>query len=337
MAEQDAANIQIFGNADEAPDDLARRVARAIKEALTGDGFEAIPASEASDRELAVVISNQKGRATVLDEAGDGQRDGVESLARHLSQTLDALTVSVVGSAHLPVIALHGGGATLSVLPEDAKEEELHGAWGDLLVGGNTPADLKQVWFAPGNPLVRTAEILSVEPSLMTVNYSALGRLGRAGARLRFKSKDGTATAAGPRLRAAAKPGQALSPAPGEPFTVAVVVQNRGSASKGVDVTLRGRLLTEEWMEIRSARLQTSDFREEQRPRFRVVRNDRVYQARFEAAPLPGSDSSDVLELTLECQLTRTLPSPEQLKIALEAMGSSSGGCSVDVAISPKR
>jgi hypothetical protein len=330
MGDLGAANIQVFGSEDEAPDDLARRVARAIKETVTAEGFESIPASEASDRELAVVLSTQPG-VTVLDESGDAERETIETLARQLSGSLGALTISVHGASHLPTISLHGGGATLSMLPEDAKEESLHDAWGELLIGGNTPADLKQVWFAPGNPLTRTAEILCIEPSLMTVNYAALGRLGRAGARLRFKSTGGTVTVSGPRLRAAPMPGQQLAPRPGEPFKVVVVAQNRGAPATGVDLTLRGRLLSEEWLEVRSVAVQGKDFKEEQRPRFRVVRNDRVYQARFEQAPL--GNGSDVLNVTLECQLTRALPTLEALKLGFEPIGSASGGCSVDIPI----
>jgi hypothetical protein len=82
---------------------------------------------------------------------------------------------------------------------------------------------------------------------------------------------------------------------------------------------------------VRSIAVQTKDFKEEQRPRFRVVRSDRVYQARFEQAPLGGD--SDVLNVTLDCQLTRALPTVEALKVSFEPIGSASGGCSVDIPI----
>lgn len=332
MAEIATANIQVFGAEDEAPDDLARRVARAIKEVVAAEGFETVPAGEASDRELAVVLSTQKGRVTVLDEAGDQSPEAIEALARQLSQSLDALTLSVVGSPKASAAALHGGGATLSLLPEDAQGGELHEAWGDLLIGGNTKEDLAAVWKKPASPLAKTAELLCIEPSLMTVNYAALGRLGRSGARLRFKSKGGMVTFSGPRLRAAAMPGP-KAPRPGEPFTVGVVVQNRGAPGAGVELTLRGRLLTEEWLEIRNASLSGRDFKEDQRPRFRTVRSDRVFQARFEKAPLAAPGAPDVLKLTLECQLTRVLPKPEPLKVSLDPVGSPSGGCAVDIPI----
>lgn len=332
MAEIATANIQVFGADDEAPDDLARRVARAIKEVVTAEGFEAVPAGEASDRELAIVLATQKGRVTVLDEAGDQSPEAIETLARQLSQSLNALTLSVLGSPKASAVALHGGGATLSLLPEDARESELHDAWGELLVGGNTPQDLAGLWGKPGNPLAKTAELLCIEPSLMTVNYAALGRLGRSGARLRFKSTGGMVTVSGPRLRAAAMPGP-KAPKPGEPFLLGVVVQNRGAPGAGVELTLRGRLLTEEWLEVRNASLSGRDFQEEQRPRFRTVRSDRVFQARFEKAPLAAAGSPDVLRLTLECQLTRALPKPEPLKVSLDPVGSPSGGCSVDVPV----
>jgi hypothetical protein len=122
-------------------------------------------------------------------------------------------------------------------------------------------------------------------------------------------------------------------PQPGQPFPVGVVAQNRGAPGKGVEITLRGRLLTEEWLEVRSVMLTVGGFKEEQRPRFRVVRNDRVIQARFDEAPLPGAGATEVLSLTLDCQLTRSLPKPEALKITFEPLGSASGGCSVDLNI----
>jgi hypothetical protein len=337
VADLSAANIQLFGSDDDAPDDFARRIAKAVKETLAADGFGPVPAGEASDRELAIVISTSKGRATVLDEAGDRDRETLETLARQLSQALGVLAVSVHGSPATPTIGLHGGGMTLSSLPEDAKEETLHEAWGELLVGGNTPKDLKDVWFARGNPLTRTAEILTIESSLITVNHAALGRLGRAGVRLRFKGSGEMTTASGPRLRAASLPGQKISPPPGEVFPVHVVVQNKGAPGTGVDVTLRGRILSEEWLEVRSVALTTGGFKEEQRPRFRVVRNDRVFQARFDKAPLAGAGAPEILTVSLQCQLTRHLPSAEPLQVSLEPVGSSSGGCSIDVPIFPRK
>lgn len=337
VADLAAANLQIFGSDDEAPDDFARRVARAIKETLGAEGFGPVPAGEASDRELAIVISTQKGRATVLDEAGDRDRNALETLARQLSQALDVLTVSVNGSPSAVAVGLHGGGMTLSMLPDDAGEEELHEAWGELLIGGNTPRDLKELWLAQGNPLARTGEILAVEPSLLTVNHAALGRLGRAGVRLRFKGMGELVTNGGPRLRAASMPGQKISPVPGEPFAVHVVVQNKGAPGAGVDVILRGRLLSEEWLEVRTIGVTTGGFKEEQRPRFRMVRNDRAFQARFDKVPLAGAGAPEVLAVAMQCQLTRTLPQTESLQVALEPVGSSSGGCSIDVPIFPRK
>lgn len=334
MAEA-AANIQVFGGADEAPDDLARRVAVALRELVKADGFEPVPAGEASDRELAVVIPSQRGWVTVLDEASDGQREVIETLARSLSQAVGGLTLSVVGAGKDTSMGLHGGGATLSLLPEDAREAELHGAWADLLAGGNTPQDVAALWKVPKNPVPEMAQLLCVEPSLMTVSYAALGRLGRAGARLRFRSTTATASATGPRLRAATVPGQKLSPLPGVPFRIGVVAQNKGAAAQGLELTLRGRLLTEEWLELRSVRAATGDWQDEQRPRFRVVRNDRVIQARFDGAPLLPESAGGVLSLTLECQLTRSLPTQEALRVSLEPLGSAAGGCSVDVSLGP--
>ena len=307
-------------------------MAQALKATVKADGFEPVPASEASDRELAVVIPSNRGWVTVLDESGDNQRDTIETLARSLSQQTDGLTLSVVGLGKSSFVGLHGGGATLSVLPDDAKES-LHDAWGELLAGGNTPSDLAALWTGQANPIPRMAEMLCVEASLMTVNYAALGRLGRTGARLRFRKIGATGTASGPRLRAAAMPGQRLNPQPGVPFRIEVVGQNRGTPSQGLDLTLRGRLLTEEWLEVRAVHVASGDFKDEQRPRFRVVRNDRVIQARFDKAPL--ADGAAVLNVTMECQLTRSLPTMELLRVSLEPVGSAAGGCTVDVQVGP--
>jgi hypothetical protein len=101
------------------------------------------------------------------------------------------------------------------------------------------------------------------------------------------------------------------------PQEVKVAVGWPGAPGKGVEITLRGRLLTEEWLEVRSVMLTVGGFKEEQRPRFRVVRNDRVIQARFDEAPLPGAGAPEVMGLTLDCQLTRSLPMPEALQIVL--------------------
>ena len=332
---QPFTNVHVFGAGTNRSERLARLVADAVRARLKADGFDPVPREEAADREVAVVIPPRGNWVTVLDEASEGDRAAIDGLARQLSHDLGTPTLSVAGDGKVAAVSLHTDGDTVGCLPDDAGAGELPEPWRMVLAPGMPLQELARAWEKPDGALARTARLLALDPSVTDAGFSALGRLGLSGARLRFKDTAGTGAAKGPRLRAGMMPGQTLTPTPGQPFKIRVITQNRGATGMGVQVTLRGRILSDESLEVRSVALLGLGFQEEQRPKFRVVRNDRVIQASFEAAPLPGGGATGVLTLTLDCQLARALQVAEPLDVAFEPKGAAGGGCAVQLLVGP--